>query len=329
MKRLIVLVFAILASAIILFAQNNPNAVGGIEGEVHLPNGQPVPGVYLQLQPEGIGGLIQSASTDSDGHFTFGSLGAGANYMVILRVPGFLPVQKLVMVTGPETWVEITLFPARTTKPAPGGIVSVHEAAIPPAALAEYNKGLNSLDAGKTSDAEKAFRKAIAIYPQYSDSYLRLSAIYADQNQFSQAKKAIAEATKIQKDSPSAFAYLGYLYMKENQPQKAQQSFEKSIQMQPNDWFAQLELGRLLYSQKDYAGALPHFEQARKLDPGMASVHLMLYDDLIRLNRFKEALAELDDFVARFPKNPQTAAMKKVRPALAAAAAKQRPQRHP
>ena len=79
MKRLIVLVFTILACATILFAQNNPDAVGGIEGEVHLPNGQPAPGVYLQLQPEGIGGLIQTASTDSAGHFTFGSLGAGAN----------------------------------------------------------------------------------------------------------------------------------------------------------------------------------------------------------------------------------------------------------
>ena len=197
------------------------------------------------------------------------------------------------------------------------------QAPVPPKAIEQYNKGLQDLDQGKASDAESAFKKAVKIYPEFANSYLRLSAIYADQNRFPDAEEAIHHAEAIDKGNPDNYAYLGYLYMKQKQPDKAQQSFEKSIQVAPNDWFAQLELGRLVYDQKDYAGALPHLELAHKLHPQVASVHLLLYDDLIRLNKRKDALAELDDFVARFPKSREAAQMKKVRPALAAAAASQ------
>jgi TolA-binding protein len=336
MKHLLVFVLAVLVGAPALFAQGNPypsNPTGGersatIQGQVTLPNGKPAPNVYLRLQPEGVGGLVQSASTDSSGNFTFSGQGisSGANYLITANIQGYAPVHKMVMVTGPDTYVSIGLVAAPGAKPLKPGVapvIPIHKLAIPPKALAEYNKGLQSLDKGKTADAESAFKKAIQIYPKYADSYLRLSAIYADQSRFSEAQKAIDHATKIAKDSPESFAYLGYLYMKEKQPQKAEKSFQKSIEMGPNDWFAQLELGRLLYKRKDYMSAYPHFLQARKLHPQIASVHLMLYDDLIHLNKLKEALTELDDFVARFPKNPQADRMRKVRPALAAAAAKQ------
>lgn len=336
MKHLLVFVLAVLVGVPALLAQGNPypsNPTGGersatIEGQVTLPNGDPAPNVYLRLQPEGVGGLVQSASTDSSGNFTFGGQGisSGANYIITANIQGYLPVHQMVMITGPSAYVSISLVAAPGAKPLKPGaspVVPVHKLQVPPKAYAEYSKGLQNLDKGKTADAESAFKKAIHIYPKYADSYLRLSAVYADQNRFPEAQEAIDHAVKIRKDNPENSAFLGYLYMKEKQPQKAEQSFQKSIQMQPNDWFAQLELGRLLYNRKDYMNAYPHFLQARKLHPQVKSVHLMLYDDLIHLNKLKEALTELDDFVARFPNDSQAARMRKVRPALAAAAAKQ------
>jgi tetratricopeptide (TPR) repeat protein len=326
MKRPPILFLVIvLASFAVLHAQGNPYSTGPIQGEVHLPNGQPAANVYLKLEPEGAGGLIQSASTDPAGHFAFvgGGIGAGGNYVIEANVQGYAPVHRLVMVTGPTTYVFITLVALHGKKRSKASVISVRKLQIPPKALEQYEKGLRVLEQGKRSEAEKAFKKAIEIYPQYVESYLRLSTIYADRTQFDEAEKAIDDAAKIGKSRLPTLAYLGYLYMKEKQPEKAELSFRKSIQVKPMDWFAQLELGRLLYNRKDYAGALPHFELARNLRPRAASTHLMVYNDLIRLDRLREALAELDDFVAHFPKNPQAARMRKVRKALAAAAAKE------
>lgn len=326
MKRLLALSFAILFGAVALSAQGNPYSAGPIQGEVHLPNGDPVPNVYLELKPQEGGGMIQSASTDSAGHFAFpgATVGAGGNYLITAKVPGYEPVHKLLMLVGPETYVSITLVPKppKNTRNK-GATVSVQTLLIPAKARNEYEKGIYSLNRGKPSEAEEAFKKAVQIYPRYAESYLRLSVIYADQSRFSEAKNAIDDAAEITRHDSESYAYLGYLYMKEKQPKKAEKTLRKSIRMKRNDWFAQMELGRLLYNRKDYEGAYPHFRLARKLNPRMPSTHLMLYDDLIRLNRLKQALAELDRFVARFPKNPQAVKMRKMRPVLAAAAAKQ------
>ena len=326
LKRSLTLVLALLFSAGALFAQGgNPYSTGPIEGEVRLPNGQPATNVNLQIEPQGMGGVVQSTSTDSGGHFSFTdqAIGPGGNYFITVNGQGYQPIHKLVMVTGPFTYLDINLVRLAGVKPASESVISVKQLQLPPAALEEYNRGLQDMDEGRTTQAEEAFKKAIRIDPKFAASYLRLSAIYADQNRFPAAEEAIHRAFAIDHNKSDTYAYLGYLFMKQKLPEDARQSLEKSIQMAPNHWFAQLELGRLLYHRKDYAGALPHLELAHNLHPQAASVPLLLYDDLIRMNKRKEALAELDDFVARFPGTSEAARMRAVRPALAAAVAGQ------
>jgi tetratricopeptide (TPR) repeat protein len=326
LKRSLTLILALLFSAAALFAQGgDPYSTGPIQGEVHLPNGQPATNINLQIEPQGMGGVMESTSTDSAGHFSFTGqrIGAGGNYFISVNVQGYQPVHELVMVTGPFTYLDINLVPVAGVKPSSESVISVKQLQLPPAALEEYNRGLQDMDQGKTTQAEEAFKKAIRIDPKFAASYLRLSAIYTDQNRFLDAAEAIGRAEAIDHDNADNYAFLGYFYLKQKQPEKARQSLEKSIQMAPNRWFAHLELGRLLYDRKDYAGALPHLELAHNLHPQVASVHLLLYDDLIRLKKRQEALAELDDFIARFPNSHEAARMRAVRPALAAAVAGQ------
>lgn len=329
MKRNLVLLVAVLLCATCLHAQGSqrldgaPMTTATIQGQVTLSNGDPVPHVYLRLEPEGAGGMMQSATTDSSGNFSFSGAAAGLNYNITGTVQGFQAINKLVMLTGEMTYVSITLVPLAGTNAAAAAAILKPQPSIPPKAQAAFDKGLQSLDQGKTSDAEKEFKNALQLDPKFAPAFLRLSMIYAEQNHFPQAEDAIHRAMAIDKDSPDNYAYYGYLYMEEKQPEKARQAFEKSVKMAPNDWFAQLEMGRLLYDRNNYQGALAHLEAAHTLHPQLPSVHLLLYDDLIRLGQHQAALAELDDFVAHFPKSNEAAQMRRVRPALAAAAAKQ------
>jgi|SRR5579875_19927 len=328
MKHSFILLASVLLSAACLHAQQqpargldgSPQQKATIEGKVTLPGGDPVSLVYLQLEFEGAGGMVKSATTDSSGDFSFSGAIIGQNYNITGVVEGFQPINKLVMVTSDWTYVTITLVPLPSANTA--NIAKPYaKVSVPAKAQEQFEKGLKNMDSGKPSDAEKNFKSAVRIDPQLAPAFLRLSVIYSDQKRFPEAERAIHRAMAIDKDSPDNYAYYGYLYVKEGQPDKAQQAFEKSIRMGPSCWFAQLEMGRLLYDQKSYPGALPHLKIARKLHPELASANLLLYDDLIRLGRDKEALAALDDFVARFPKSKEAAQMRKVRPALAAAAA--------
>jgi tetratricopeptide (TPR) repeat protein len=322
--------FALLASAFLfgsapLFGQGSPYPSESpmIQGEVQLPNGNPAPFVLLVLEPENGGGFLGSATTDSAGFYTFSKIIVGANYTIVVNVEGFRPVHRLVMVTGYSTTENFTLEPVPGNgEPDEGSVVPLKELKVPPQALAEYRKGVAEMNAGQNAEAVFRFREAIRIYPQYAAGYRRLGAAYANLGRFSDADRAIQHALRLDRKSSESYAYLGYVYEKEKRTAEAEAAFLKSIGIAENDWFAQLELGRLLYNRKDYQSAYPHLELARKLRPQAASTHLLLYNDLIRLNKSKEALAELDDFVARFPKSKEAAEMRKVRPALAAAAAK-------
>jgi Flp pilus assembly protein TadD len=294
-----------------------------IQGEVLFPDGSPAANIPVKLEPEMGGGMMATAVTDSGGEFYFTDVGVGNSFMLSLDVPGYQPVRRSVTTNAMVNSEDIILAPLRGTKePNNGAIVSVAHLRVPPKAMAQYRNGLLQLGRGRTDAAEKSFRQAIHFYPDFAMSYMKLSAIYADQRRFPQADRAIQRALRLGHSSSEAFGYLGYVYARENHPKKAVQAFHRSIALRKTNWFAQLELGRLLYSRKKFRRALPHFMAARRIHPQFASAHLLLYDDLIQLGERNKALTELDDFLTRFPNSRETPQLRKVRAALAAAIAR-------
>ncbi|HEV2387487.1 MAG TPA: tetratricopeptide repeat protein [Candidatus Acidoferrales bacterium] len=288
-----------------------------IDGEIHFSDGHPNESVLVRLGSE-LGGMISQADTDQAGVFQFTGLGAG-NYEIDVDVAGYTPVHFPVQLSiTPVTGLTLTLSPLPTAAPRTGGssTVSVEQLMIPDRARAEFVKGMESLDAGRPADAAVHFENAIKIYPSYSQGYRFLAAANADLGRFAQAKAAIQKSFSLDQNNPHTYAYLGYVYLKEQDLARAQQAFEKSISLLDADWFAHLELGRLLLEAKKPADAYPHLVRAHQLHPALASVHLELYDDLLLLGRKKEAVAELDDFLAHFPNDPRAAKIRQIRQSL-------------
>jgi Tfp pilus assembly protein PilF len=295
----------------------SPGELPRIEGVVVLPNGNPVPHAYLRLESGDVGEVYQSATTDSGGYYSFAGNFAGSGVVIVVEVPGFRTIRRLVGVTSHATEEDFQLEPLPVpSEPDKGAVVSVKELQIPSQARTLYVQGVQHMDAGQYAVAESSFRKAIDIYPDYAASFRRLGAIYANQGRFGEAHQAIDRAFEIDNGGSENYAYLGYVYRMEKQLGKAEQAFEQSIGISKDDWFAQLELGRLRYEQRKYRDAYEHLAIADQLHPQVRSVHLLLYDDLIQLGKRKEALAELDNILARFPNCPEAEKLRKVRPAL-------------
>lgn len=290
-----------------------------IEGEVQLASGTPVPNVTVQLSPQVGGGSMATAVTDSSGMFYFTDVGVGSSYTVQVNVPGYVPVSHSITTVTMVTTADVVLVPQPSgPKPSKHALVSVERLRVPRKAIAQFKRGQRQMARGKSRAAEASFRKAIRLFPDFAESYMKLSALYADQGRFAEADRAIQHALRLQKNSSQAYGYLGYVYVKEKHPQKAVQAFHRGIHLNRDNWFAQLELGRLRYSQKQFRLALPHLLLVRKIHPQLLSAHLLLYDNLIRLGKLKAALHELDDFLSRFPHCRQAPHLRKVRASLAA-----------
>lgn len=274
-----------------------------------VPDGEPASAVTVQLQSF-TGTIVQTAHTDDSGHFSFHGVPPG-DYVIVVRVPGYHTVKRFVSVGSDNVrGLELLLSPVKfggtsgETRSNGSSVVSVRQLQIPAKARKEFRKGNKSRARGKIEEAIKHWQKSIEIYPKYAESYMQLSRVYANRGDFDRATTAAERAVEIDGNSAAAYSYLGFAYLKEKEFPKAESAFQNAVRLSDSDWFSQFWLGELLLKQKNPKGAYPHLLRASTLNPGMRDVFVLLYDDLLKLGRRKEALAELDDFLARFPNDP-------------------------
>jgi tetratricopeptide (TPR) repeat protein len=288
-----------------------------ISGRVYASNGAPLASVRIRIDSL-MRGAVAITYTGVSGSFSFGNLPAGS-YVLVIEAPGYRPVRRPIEVGDlPAVGLEIRLMPeARGAEPYAIRPVSVRQLLIPDKARKEYRKGRKAQARGKTDEAIRHLEKAIEIHPDYAESFMQLGKIFADRSDFARALEAAKRAVVIDDRNADGYNCLGYVYMKKKEYPKARKAFEKAIELLEPNWYAHLELGRLLLREKEVAEARPHLARAHELHPTLANVHLLLYNDLVLLGRKQEALAEIDEFLTLFPKDPRIPKIRQVREALA------------
>lgn len=333
MSRLL-LVLALLSFAPALRAQSSmevplpespmsiSQGISTVQGAVRYQNGKPAVSIVVSLVSAG-NGTILTTRTDSSGFYAFRNLRSGDfRYDVEVNEKGYVPVHELV-ISCDLAPVSLFITLIREQAGSAAGAASVQGRKIPEKAQVEYRKGVSSMSGGKLTQAVAHFTSAVGICPFYFDSYLKLSAAEADQHHFARAQQMIDRAMRLNKHSSLVYSYFGYLRMREGKSGQAKKQFRHAIRLNPSDWLAQLELGRILLNEKQARAAFPHLVVAHQVHPQLPSVHLLYYDDLILLNKKPAALAELNDILARFPKIPEAAKLRRVRGPLEAAIRRQ------
>jgi tetratricopeptide (TPR) repeat protein len=294
-----------------------PGITFEIRGSVYGVGGAALPAVRVRLDSL-TRGIVGFTDTNSSGQFAFRSLPPDS-YVLVIEAAGYQPLRWPVEVGGLRaTGLRFTL--RRMVGVAPKGsspTVSVRQLLIPDKARKEYRKGIEKQAGGQTDEAIRHLKKAIEIYPDYAESFMQLSKIFADQGDFTGALEAAKRAVAIADRNPDAYNCLGYVYLKKHEFGKAKEALEKAIQFFEPDWFAHFKLGALLLQEKDFAAAYPHLVRAHQLRPELANVHLLLYNTLVLLDRRAEALAEIDEFLERFPHDPRSGKIREKREALA------------
>jgi tetratricopeptide (TPR) repeat protein len=293
-----------------------------VSGSVTGAEGSPLSMVRVDLDPT-MGGFASTTYTDSSGEFSFSHVQPGS-YTVVIKSSGY-QTGTWPLEVGYANLLGLTfsLIPSASRSGGKGAArkdsntVSVRQLLVPGKARKEFQKGVQSELHGKTDEAIKQWNKAIKIYPQYADSYMQLSRVYAIRGDFAQATTAAQRAIAIDGNRANAYDYLAYVYLKEQDFANAQAAFEHAARLSNSDWFSQFWLGQLLMRRKNAQGAFPYLRRASQLNPGMPEVYILLYNDLLMLGRRKDALADLDDFLKRFPKSPLAGEVREKRKDLA------------
>lgn len=160
----------------------------------------------------------------------------------------------------------------------------------PHSAQACNNLGHHLLAEGRTSEAEALFRHALRIRPHYARALLNLGCILGQRS--ADAQEAVAmleEATRLEPDLFHAWNNLGTALTTLCQAEAAEAAYRHAMTLEPRNPAAPLNLGALFFAAGRPAEAEAWFRQALALDPAMAEARINLCFALLAQGRLREA----------------------------------------
>jgi len=170
-----------------------------------------------------------------------------------------------------------TAKPAASAAPAPALAASaapreaVVEAAVPVGADAQraFDGAKAALRAGRTADAERAFRDLAARHPELGGAHANLGLILRNAGKIDESIVALEQAVKASPRQPVFFNQLGVSYRHKGLFMKAREAYETALALDPAYADAHLNLGVLLDLYiGEPALALVHYERYMALAPG-------------------------------------------------------------
>ena len=318
--------------------QTSPQAATvEIHGQVRLvQGGAPAANVLVRLESYEGGGSISEAFTDRLGKFRFTSL-PPAIYSIRVHQPGFRDAEQNVdMTTQSSGLVLLQIAPDTSTGPSSTATGTIN-AAIPPAAQKEFDKGVAALSEGgkeKTTFATHCFEKAISIAPKFVEARLKLGTAYMDLGEWDKAEQALSATLTEEPRAFNALFALGEVYLRENKLAEAESSIVKGLAIQSQSDLGHFNLARVYWEKargvKDVAEARPALEksyvevkQALTLNPNLGGAHLLKGNLLLRATRAADAVNEFDEYLRLEPNgafaNETRALVERIRKANAGA----------
>jgi len=148
------------------------------------------------------------------------------------------------------------------------------------------------------TEAERYFRKAIELDPNFALAYcgladtLAVSLDYTDAPRaatLERAQAAVDAALKLDSGLADAWASAGLIEIQGGHLGRAEEMFRRAIDLNPNHAMARKWYGGLLLGQARFEEGVAQLEQAARLDPLSANVQLNLGQALEAQGRFRDA----------------------------------------
>ncbi|PKP56543.1 MAG: hypothetical protein CVT88_10080, partial [Candidatus Altiarchaeales archaeon HGW-Altiarchaeales-1] len=151
------------------------------------------------------------------------------------------------------------------------------------------NRGNLFYNLNEFEEAEKEYRKAIRINPNYAGAHNNLGLLLQNLKRYKEAEKEYREAIRINPNLAGAHYNLGRLLQNLKRYEEAEKEYKEAIRINPNLADAHNNLGVLLQNLKRYEEAEKEYREAIRLNPDYAGAHNNLGVLLQNLKRYEEA----------------------------------------
>lgn len=315
----LILLMVVSFPAVSLWAQrqmelpSTPVSISGIVRDA--VSHQPVAFARVILEAERAG-YASEATTDAQGKFHFEQL-AHVVYKVRIQQPGykgtdqrtnacdFSACRRVDLSLQSMEYLDFNLVPlAGASAVPPGGPAATLDADpnVPEAARQELQKGREILDTGKNQgDSIPHFKKAIELYPSYSQAYFRLGLAYMDQKDWKKAEEALKKSTDLNANHAGAQLALGMTYAQEQNFAAAETALTKGLAMDPDVADAQCELSRSLWALRKFPESDEHAQKCATLKPDYPPAHLLLGNLALAKRDKPGALREYREYLRLAP----------------------------
>jgi tetratricopeptide (TPR) repeat protein len=155
---------------------------------------------------------------------------------------------------------------------------------------------------GKPVEAEKAFKKAIALNPQNTAAFTGLGHIYKGQAKYSEAESAFKKAIELDPKNDAAYEGLGGLYKDQGKYGESETMLRKATKLNFQNDSAYAELGRLYLLEKKYIESERALKEALRLNPKNDPAYVVLSWVYRDQDKFTEAEQILNKAVELNPK---------------------------
>ena len=275
------------------------------------------------------GPSVRTDYADDRGTFTFERIGFG-DYVLEVSKDGYKTAKEEIhLVFGAITTQRmlIMLQPEKSDSNASGtGAVTIDELQIPPKARKEFSRGLEELnDKNRPDESEDHFRKAIKAHPTYDEAYNQLALAHIYQAETETAEEVLKKALEANEENARAHMLVGVIRREQQRYKESALALRRGVELNPEDSLAQMELAKTLLELDENQAAGVHAERSHEMNPSPPDVHLVLFTVLVRQRLYDRALAELDEFLNKYPGNPRVSEIQEQRKQLVTFLAARKP----
>jgi len=171
-----------------------------------------------------------------------------------------------------------------------------------------FQKAVELQSAGKTDEAEAAYKAILETSPDVPEVYQNLGQLYLTKKDYPAAETMFQKGLELRPDSTDMSTLLARVYQESGQPEKAMALVEKSAGANPQDARAQFNRGIFLLNANKNEEAIGAFEAAIKADPNQAEAYYRLGALMVGQGKIPESIQYLEKYLSLNPTDAQNVA---------------------
>lgn len=161
---------------------------------------------------------------------------------------------------------------------------------------------------GRLAEAEKGFRKAVELNPNYAEAYYNMGLVFEFQGKFDEAILSYQRAIKNNKSLAEAHNNIGNILTIQGKDDEAIKAYKCAIEHNPTLAEASNNFGNILAKQGKYNEAISEYQKAIRINPAFPEAHFNLGNTLKDQCRIEEAISAYQFALAKNPNHAKSEA---------------------